>query len=346
MKQFKRSSAGQNLMNPNEIRPSDVLRKTVDYLLIDLLKDLPALLQESHSLLKFGIYYDFAFDRLRAVRQDIVVQRLANDTCFYILEKCIEFYAYSEYIWQHFQANKATSEIRQLAPYFDAHLNRVHLTECLNLLLRYYDQFEDTVWSRSRPLYEAAFLIYNLETNQTAVKRYQFLKQSAWSRVLFDNPVMQVAGRILVCHLLGNHIKCLRLVIAQFQSHPLFCVIFYISNLSNIHLQLIKQTCTVFRSANTAIPLPTLADWFCPSHYNLLLCVDYLEQLSKYFQIPVESSLEDHFNFNTDDGDSSKAPKKMLIKQKFDIDQWKAPTDLHPIGWFPKLNNLYQIFER
>src|SRR5699024_4200365 len=148
---------------------------------------------------------------LRAVRQDMVVQRLADENCFYILENCIEFYAYSHYTWQHFQARKCATELRQLAQYFDPHLNRVHLTECLNLLLRYYDHFEDTVCSRSRPLFEAMFLIFNLETNQSALKRYHLLKQSIWSNGLFNCPVMQIAGRIVICHSLGNHIKCLRL---------------------------------------------------------------------------------------------------------------------------------------
>lgn len=344
VKQFKRSSAGQNLLKATEIRPSSVLRKTVDYLLVNLPNGSLQSLPET-PMLQFGYFYEFVFDRLRSVRQDIVVQRLADQNCFYILEKCIDFYAYSEFTWQYFQSSKSTAELRRLAPYFDAHLNRVHLTECLNLLLRYYDHFEDTLWSLSRPLYEAIFLIYNLEANQSALKRYQLLKQSIYSRDVFKSGIIQAAKKVLIRHLLGNHVKSLQLVREQYRHSPLFCIAFYISSLSSTHLRLLQQTCLAYRSPNTAIPLNTLAVWFCPGHLNLPNCIVYLERLAKYFQIPIEYSQTNYFNFTGDD-DVGKGinAKKLLIKEKFPIDQWKVSSDLHPTGWFPIPTNFFQTF--
>lgn len=41
--------------------------------------------------------YNFAFDRLRAVRQDLVIQRASGFECALILEQCVRFHIYSAY---------------------------------------------------------------------------------------------------------------------------------------------------------------------------------------------------------------------------------------------------------
>ena len=61
------------------------------------------MLDESHSL-PYPMVYDFVFDRLRAVRQDLVVQGYLGDfvnrketsIVIHILETCVRFYVYSE----------------------------------------------------------------------------------------------------------------------------------------------------------------------------------------------------------------------------------------------------------
>jgi len=40
----------------------------------------------------WAVIYEFVFDRLRAVRQDMVIQSLANLDTVYILEECVRFY--------------------------------------------------------------------------------------------------------------------------------------------------------------------------------------------------------------------------------------------------------------
>lgn len=46
--------------------------------------------------LDFASVYDFVFDRLRAVRQDIVIQAIWNENTVYILESSIEFFLHSK----------------------------------------------------------------------------------------------------------------------------------------------------------------------------------------------------------------------------------------------------------
>lgn len=49
------------------------------------------------SDLPFIEVYDFVFDRLRAVRQDIVIQRINDDSATLILEAIIKFHLYAEF---------------------------------------------------------------------------------------------------------------------------------------------------------------------------------------------------------------------------------------------------------
>lgn len=42
--------------------------------------------------LDYCLVYEFVFDRLRAVRQDLVIQSITDGTTVYILEQCIQFY--------------------------------------------------------------------------------------------------------------------------------------------------------------------------------------------------------------------------------------------------------------
>ena len=41
--------------------------------------------------------YEFVFDRLRAVRQDMVIQRISGNEAIWILESCVRFLIYAGY---------------------------------------------------------------------------------------------------------------------------------------------------------------------------------------------------------------------------------------------------------
>ena len=49
----------------------------------------------------WGLIYEFVFDRLRAIRQDLVTQAIWNDTTVNILEKCVRFYLISSQKYAH-----------------------------------------------------------------------------------------------------------------------------------------------------------------------------------------------------------------------------------------------------
>lgn len=88
VKEFSRSAAGVQTPKPYTLRTKNCLKRTVNYLLTDIIRD---------DRKSFHVAYDFIFDRLRAVRQEIVMQDLDELTTISLIEPMIMFLAYSLY---------------------------------------------------------------------------------------------------------------------------------------------------------------------------------------------------------------------------------------------------------
>ncbi|ERL86435.1 hypothetical protein D910_03842 [Dendroctonus ponderosae] len=88
IKSFSRSAAGKNLLDAKSLRPPETLLKTVNYLLTEVIKN---------DEVPWHVTYDFVMDRLRSVRQDMVIQNLSAKESIYIFQKIVSFYAYAAY---------------------------------------------------------------------------------------------------------------------------------------------------------------------------------------------------------------------------------------------------------
>ncbi|GJQ74081.1 hypothetical protein Trydic_g19003 [Trypoxylus dichotomus] len=149
VKMHTRSAAGANMSLPKNLRTVEALLKTVNYLLQDVI---------TSKILAWHHVYDFITDRLLAVRQDMVIQRLSTLHYINLLEPIIRFYAYSAYrLCEH--------PIEQ----FDPVLNNNHLQESLKRLLKLYDESDytsnnsvDIIESSGRPFFEALYIVFNL----------------------------------------------------------------------------------------------------------------------------------------------------------------------------------------
>ncbi|XP_049770902.1 SAC3 domain-containing protein 1 isoform X3 [Schistocerca cancellata] len=122
IKSFSRPAAGHGPPDPDDIRPPQVLLQTVKYLLSEVVP--------SQSL-PWNEVYDFVFDRLRAVRQDLVIQGTPSVESVEILEPIARFLAYAGY-----------RSCEEPASRFDAVIHRQHLLECVQRLLVLYDRQE------------------------------------------------------------------------------------------------------------------------------------------------------------------------------------------------------------
>lgn len=88
VKEFARSAAGIQQPKRHQLRTPATLQRTVQYLLTDVVND---------TRKPFHVAYDFIFDRLRAVRQEIVMQNLNYPITIQLLEPIVMFLAYSLY---------------------------------------------------------------------------------------------------------------------------------------------------------------------------------------------------------------------------------------------------------
>uniref|UniRef100_A0A914W233 SAC3/GANP/THP3 conserved domain-containing protein n=1 Tax=Plectus sambesii TaxID=2011161 RepID=A0A914W233_9BILA len=110
VKVYSRPAAGRDDVDPSQLRPFPVLKRTVSYLL--------RLANESTA--SWTLVYEFVADRLRAIRQDMIIQRMNPLHTLELLEAMIPFYFIAEY----------RCESRH-CPGYDRKLHSTQLEECL-----------------------------------------------------------------------------------------------------------------------------------------------------------------------------------------------------------------------
>lgn len=120
VKQYARSSADQANPLPHELRPTSVLVKTINYMLKNIIYPV-----ESKTEQDLASWYDFCWDRLRAIRKDIVQQNLQNSDVIRILEQIGRFHI-------------ACYDLMLGYSGFDIKLNTENLNNCIQMLMPMY----------------------------------------------------------------------------------------------------------------------------------------------------------------------------------------------------------------
>ena len=147
VKQFSRSAAGQVQNHPLDVRCPELCRKTAKYLAKHII---PPKIDKKK--------YDFVFDRLRAVRQDLVIMQSKFDVTgalMDVLEISVRF---------HLLANFRLCHLTDST--FDARLNFSHLLECLKGVLCSYDKLDYSPLQRDEM--SATYLILNLGSTEAS----------------------------------------------------------------------------------------------------------------------------------------------------------------------------------
>lgn len=142
VKEFSRPAAGQATPQPRDIRTGSTLLRTTEYLINTIFS------QETEPL---NVVFDFVFDRLRAVRQDMVLQSLSDETACRILAIIVRFHVMSSYLLSELPVDK-----------FDPAINSSHLLECTKMLLVLQD--ENEVSSFVREEIAAIYILSNLSS--------------------------------------------------------------------------------------------------------------------------------------------------------------------------------------
>nr|XP_014424093.1 germinal-center associated nuclear protein [Pelodiscus sinensis] len=142
IKEYSRSSADQEEPLPHELRPSEVLSMTMDYLVTQIMDQGEGNYRE---------WYDFVWNRTRGIRKDITQQHLCDPLTVSLIEKCTRFHVHCA----HHLCEEPMSS-------FDAKINNENMTKCLQSLKEMYqDLATKDIFCKS----EAEFRGYNVLLN-------------------------------------------------------------------------------------------------------------------------------------------------------------------------------------
>lgn len=120
VKQYARSSADQANPLSHELRPTSVLVKTMNYMIRNIIYPIECNVDQD-----LASWYDFCWDRLRAIRKDIVQQNLQNSEVITILEQIGRFHI-------------ACYDLMLGYDGFDIKLNTENLNNCIQMLMPMY----------------------------------------------------------------------------------------------------------------------------------------------------------------------------------------------------------------
>ncbi|XP_036338255.1 germinal-center associated nuclear protein-like [Rhagoletis pomonella] len=272
VKSFVRSAAGVRAPRAKDLRTERCLQKTVEYLLKDIILD---------KRRPYNFAYDFIFDRLRAVRQEVVMQQYNERQTLKLLEPMVMFLAYSRYRLCEDQIDN-----------FDTKICNQHLQECLKRALCCYDDINVNSMKlnelRKRNLVEAIYLLFNLGTID-ALNRALSIPQEVRKSETFD-----LAYKIAISYHQGNFYR----VLSGIQKLP-----HILSAIAALKLQILRRKVyLVFAHAYTSrqlvVPAIFLSKLVIHEHIDDLLAD------CKYYNIHVSEDkasihfLKSDFNLN------------------------------------------------
>ncbi|KAI0234071.1 SAC3 domain-containing protein 1 [Lamellibrachia satsuma] len=146
VKEYSRPAAGKLDTDSCDLRPPEVLYMTVCYLINNVVP-----MCDSH----WYRTYEYVFDRLRAVRQDMVMQQVCGTEAVHLLEQISNFHIYAGY-------RLCTEPIAT----FDPKMNDTHTQECLKRLLCLYQ--DDDTCRCHMGAYVALYMLFNLASTEAA----------------------------------------------------------------------------------------------------------------------------------------------------------------------------------
>ncbi len=230
IKEYSRPAAGRSHLTPEELRPGPVLLRTTAYLLESLVcrDDYP-----------WHMVYEYVFDRLRAVRQDLTIQRIKDKNAIIILERSSRFLVYSNYRLC-------------MAPmkHFDPKINGTHIQECLKKLLVLYHAAETCCCREGE--FVALYLLFNIDSAEA-------LKYSLEMRYRLNHtPVFRRAIALALAWWTGNYRRVFRLAFGLPALH--LCALH--RNFSHMITHVLHIMSVAYNSKTLTYPLQDLASLF------------------------------------------------------------------------------------
>lgn len=232
VKEFSRSAAGKAI-DPSDLRPANVLLRTINYLTEEI--------ASKDAIYPWNMIYWFIFDRTRAIRQDLVVQRITGKPVVEIFEKACRFHIFSGY-----KLCESPLDV------FDPKINNDHTSECLKRLLCFYDAEFPSAYKDTRPEFEAYYLLHNLgsfEALSRAVTLPADIKNSHLFRLAFE---------ITITIMLKNFVRFFRLV----KKLPYLACCAVHKHFNQVRGNALATVNAAYFSRNACLPLMFLVEMF------------------------------------------------------------------------------------
>ncbi|XP_043070076.1 SAC3 domain-containing protein 1 [Drosophila bipectinata] len=262
VKEFTRSAADVKMPQAKDMRTEASLRKTVEYLLKDIFLD---------TRKPYNVAYDFIFDRLRAVRREIVIQGYDARQTIPLLEPIVIFLAYSRYRLCEESIEK-----------FDPKICNQHLQECLTGVLRCYDELEEQVTPSDltirelerRCLIESLYQIFNLGSPES------FVRALTLPDYIKKDPTFKLSFEICLAYHQGNLYR----VLMGFPQLPHILSAMACTKLPALRKSLLQIFTHAYNNKQLTVPVPYLLRLLLIDkpeslqeqcrHYNLSLTAD------------------------------------------------------------------------
>ncbi|ETN72161.1 SAC3/GANP family protein [Necator americanus] len=261
VKEYARPAAGRNHLHPESLRPPDVLVETVHYLLK---------LYEQEKEKRFDSVYTFVCDRLRAVRQDMILQNLPAVDTIRILEAMIPFYFESEYLCRtkRYEA-------------YDWKLHSNYLEECLS---RWSDAAVHVPKHLISSRIVCAYILHQIPLCSGLNDMFQ------WKDFLANN-LFDILREITIAYRSNNYVRFFRKL---FQLPSDCIVVAAVKAVESLRHRAFSTISIAYKSPNSSVPISVLANWL---HYNDVC--DLIDLLSSCTFSRVESVLISSINMDT-----------------------------------------------
>lgn len=177
VKRYRRPAAGYEEQLPSDIRPPLVLRKTLDYLMDEIVGGSEPLAN----------VHKFVWDRTRAIRNDFSIQQVTKVEELRIAISCFERIARFHILSLH-QLARASDNSGD----FDAYQEREQLNNTLLSLMYYYDDSRNRLVSPNEPEFRAYCVIFEIQDQRPDMED----RAQNWSPKILKDRRVQTAFKL------------------------------------------------------------------------------------------------------------------------------------------------------
>uniref|UniRef100_A0A0R3S1B7 SAC3_GANP domain-containing protein n=1 Tax=Elaeophora elaphi TaxID=1147741 RepID=A0A0R3S1B7_9BILA len=190
VKEYSRSAADQEEPLPHELRPADVLQRTMNYLIGKIANHVPETDEE------LAQWYDFMWNRTRAIRKDITQQMMVNETAVSLIEQCVRLHIFASHRFCELNFNE-----------FDQKMNTENLSKSLQSLRYLYDDLaKKGIFYASEAEFRAYEIMLNLSDSNV------FRQALTYRREILESSSVRLAIRLFTCLQNQNYVRFFRLL--------------------------------------------------------------------------------------------------------------------------------------